>query len=202
MPRDKTESHIRVLAAAREEFSAYGFEKASMRRIASRCSMTAAGLYRHCKDKEDLFDQLVAPSLGRLRAWQEAHIEGYAASMQGEGPLAWRDSNIDMMREVVYPAMEDFHLLLTCSQGTRYESFLHDLTRESQEKMLGYLPLIRERNPAARDIAPEELHLLLSAYNTALFEPVIHGYPLEEALRCLDVVETFFLPGWKSLLGF
>ena len=46
MPRDKTESHARVLAAARDEFMEYGFEKASMRRIGERCGMTAAGLYR------------------------------------------------------------------------------------------------------------------------------------------------------------
>ncbi|MGX8719418.1 MAG: hypothetical protein ACQGQP_09985, partial [Desulfovibrio sp.] len=53
-----------------------------------------------------------------------------------------------------------------------------------------------------RDIYPSELHLLLSAYSTALFEPVIHNYPLKDALRCLDTIEAFFLPGWKQLMGF
>lgn len=27
-------------------------------------------------------------------------------------------------------------------------------------------------------------------------------YPLEEALRALELIEAFFLPGWKVLLGF
>lgn len=31
MPRDKSASHVKVLAAAREEFMTYGFEGASMR---------------------------------------------------------------------------------------------------------------------------------------------------------------------------
>lgn len=35
-----------------------------------------------------------------------------------------------------------------------------------------------------------------------MFEPVIHGYTQEEAYRCLETVEAFFLPGWKQLLGF
>ena len=48
MPRDKTASHIRLMAAARQEFLEYGFEKASMRSIGERCSLTAAGIYRHC----------------------------------------------------------------------------------------------------------------------------------------------------------
>lgn len=69
MPRDKTASHERVLAAAREEFMAYGFEKASMRRIGERCGMTAAGLYRHCRDKADLFRELVEPSVEGIDQW-------------------------------------------------------------------------------------------------------------------------------------
>ncbi len=44
MPRDKTASHARIMAAAREEFLEYGFKKASMRRIGDRCGMTAAGI--------------------------------------------------------------------------------------------------------------------------------------------------------------
>ncbi len=55
MPRDKSVSHIKIMAAAKTEFMEMGFEKASMRSIADRCGMTAAGIYRHCIDKEDLF---------------------------------------------------------------------------------------------------------------------------------------------------
>ncbi len=68
--------------------------------------------------------------------------------------------------------------------------------------MLRFLPLLREKGYPIRDVSAQELHLLLSAYTTALFEPVIHGYSLEEALRCLETVEAFFLPGWKQLMGF
>ena len=52
------------------------------------------------------------------------------------------------------------------------------------------------------DIEPEELHLLLSAYITAMFEPVVHNYTMEDALRYLNTVEAFFLPGWRQLMGF
>ena len=107
-----------------------------------------------------------------------------------------------MMREIVYPHMEDYQLLLYCAQGTRYETFLHDLTQVSQEKLLNYLPVLKAQGYPVLDIAPQEMHLLMSAYTTALFEPVVHEYPLEDALRCLEIVEAFFLPGWKKLMGF
>ena len=101
------------MAAARDEFLEVGFEKASMRSIGERCGMTAAGIYRHCRDKEDLFDQLVTPAVEKIEVWINAHV-----------------------------------------------------------------------------------------VTTAMFEPVIHNYSRKDAIRCLDTIEAFFLPGWKKLMGF
>lgn len=201
MPRDKSTSHVRVLEAAREEFMEYGFENASMRRIGQRCNMTAAGLYRHCKDKEDLFRKLVEPSVQKINTWLDAHISRSIATMESHEVDLWKDSEIGMMRELIYPNMEEYRLLLTRAQGTQYENFLHDLTERHQEQMEQFLPRLREEGFVPNELRSKELHLLLSAYVTALFEPVIHGYSQKEAFQCLETVEAFFLPGWKQILG-
>ena len=202
MPRDKTVSHKKVLAAARAEFMEYGFENASMRRIGERCGMTAAGLYRHCRDKADLFREIVSPSVRKIDDWLDAHINRSIKTVESNEVDLWKDSEIDMMRELIYPNMEEYRLLLTKAQGTPYESFLHDLTERHQSQMQEFLPLLHERDYVPKEIDPKELHLLLSAYTTVMFEPVIHGYSQEDAYRCLETVEAFFLPGWKQLLGF
>ena len=202
MPRDKTANHIKIMAAAKAEFMEKGFDKSSMRSVAERCGMTAAGIYRHCVDKADLFDQIVAPAVDRINAWLDAHVARYAEAVQKEKHIQWRDSEIDMMREIIYPNMEEYHLLLAKSQGSKYENFLHDLTEGQQAQLLQYLPMLKAQGYAVKDIDSKELHLLLSAYTTALFEPVIHNYSLEEALHCLKAVEAFFVPGWKQLFGF
>ena len=201
MPRDKTANHIKIMAAAKAEFMEYGFDKASMRRIGERAGVTAAGIYRHCEDKEDLFEQLVSKAVERLNTWLEEHVKRYAEGVAGEDKVEWKDSEIDMMREVVYPNMEDYHLLVAKSRGTAYETFLHDLTETSQEMLLDYMPMLKKRGYAVWDVTPSELHLLLTAYTTALFEPVIHLYSPDEAERCLEKIEAFFIPGWKSLMG-
>ena len=201
MPRDKTESHARVLAAARAEFMEYGYEKASMRRIGERSGMTAAGLYRHCRDKADLFREIAEPSVQRIEEWIKAHIARWETRMREDTADLRQDSEIVMMREIIYPHMEEYRLLLTKAQGTEYENFLHGLVEEHQQEMERFLPVIRENGFPMREISRNELHLLLSAYVTALFEPVVHSYSYEEAMRCLDVVEAFFLPGWSQLLG-
>ena len=202
MPRDKTANHIKIMAAAKAEFMEFGFEKSSMRSIADRCGMTAAGIYRHCMDKEDLFDQIVSHAVERINAWIDAHVARYVDAVNQDEPMQWRDSEIDMMREVVYPNMEEYHLLLAKSQGSQYENFLHDLTERHQNQLLRYMPMLRNQGYPASDIDPKELHLLLSAYTTAMFEPVVHLYTMEEALHSLKTVEAFFLPGWKQLMGF
>ena len=171
-----------------------------MRSIADRCGMTAAGIYRHCRDKEDLFDQLVSPAVDRIEKWQDAHVARYETAMQ-EGKLVWQDSWVDMVREIIYPHMEEYHLLLARSQGTKYGNFLHDLTEKSQERFWSYLPSIRALGHPVWDISLREFHLLLTAYMTALFEPVVHNYSREDAFACLETVEAFFLPGWKKLIG-
>lgn len=202
MPRDKTANHIKIMAAAKAEFMEVGFDRASMRSIADRCGMTAAGIYRHCRDKEDLFDQIVSPAVERINEWLDAHVARYIDAVNQDERMQWGDSEIDMMREVVYPNMEEYHLLLAKSQGSKHENFLHDLTQRHQNQLLSYMSMLKAQGYTVWDIEPEELHLLLSAYITAMFEPVVHNYTMEDALRYLNTVEAFFLPGWKQLMGF
>ena len=66
MPRDKTESHIKVNIAIREEFMEKGFEGASIRSIGARAGMTSAGLYRHYPDKEAMFSAIVDPLIEEI----------------------------------------------------------------------------------------------------------------------------------------
>ncbi len=200
MPRDKTENHIKIMAAAKEEFLEYGYEKASMRGISDRCGLTAAGIYRHCRDKEDLFCQLVSPAEEKLKEWARGHMRRYEEPVKKGKKITWQDSNIDMMRVIVYPNMEDYHLLVAKSKGSRYENFLHDMTEESQNRFLSYLEELRTAGINTPNISPQQLHLLLTAYITALFEPVVHNYSYEESVGALETLEKFFLPGWKQLM--
>jgi len=201
LPRDKTANHIKIMAAARQEFLEMGFEKASMRGIADRCSMTAAGIYRHCIDKEDLFYQVVTPAHDRLMGWAGSHRERYENSLKSKEAMSWNDSYIDMMREIVYPNMEDYYLLIARSKGTKYENYLHDLTGIAQTKILEFMKDLKDNGGKVNLIPESQLHILLTAYVTALFEPVMHNYDIREAMQALNVLEGFFTPGWKRLMG-
>lgn len=210
MPRDKTLNHERIILSARDEFSEYGYDKASMRRIGNRCGLTAAALYRHFDSKEDMFDALVRPALEDLKEWISEHISKSEDVLKactdlpdgGAAKDIWGSTEIDMMRELIYPRMEEYAMLVNKSRGSKYENFLDEFVEDQLKRMIPQFEELRNQGLDVKDISEKELHMVTTAYCTALFEPVIHNYSLEDAVRYLDTVEAFFMPGWKNLLGF
>ncbi|MEY8353115.1 TetR/AcrR family transcriptional regulator [Lachnospiraceae bacterium 54-53] len=203
MPKDKRESHERIIPAAKKEFLEKGFEKASMRSIASAAGMTSAGLYRHFADKEDMFSALVEPVLEEVKARYQLFKERDYDLLERECLEAMWEGGSDMalFLELIYAHFEEFKLLICCSEGTRYAHYIHDLVMVEQEETLVFLEEARRRGVPVRDILPEELHLLLSAYVTAVFEVVVHDFTHEAALHYMKTLQTFFYPGWRAVLG-
>ena len=210
MPRDKSLSHERIIRAATEEFSEYGYDKASMRRIGERCGLTAAALYRHFDSKEAMFDALVKSAVDDLKDWISKHVANSEEAIRADAGnpgnnemnAIWESTEIDMMRELIYPRMSEYAMLINKSRGSKYENFLNDLVEDHHNKMAPQLDDLRTLGFDVRSISDNELHMLITAYCTALFEPVVHSYSLEDAVNYLDTVEAFFLPGWRTLLGF
>lgn len=204
MPKDKTASHVQVEAAMRAEFLEKGFEDASVRRIAARAGMSAAGLYRHYKNKEDMFDALMQPLLLEMNEWLGHHrTTKYNMVDTGEADreMLFGESFIDLVKNVLYPRREEFKLLLGGARGTKYEDFIHNFVKEQQEDMTKAFEYMKAHGYHVKVPTQEELHMLLSAYTTAVFEPVIHGYTQEKMEHCLDTLSKFFMPGWMEIMG-
>ncbi len=203
MPRNKTETHEKILLAAKREFLEKGFEQASMRSIASKIGMSAAGLYRHYEDKEALFSALVEPAVIACQKWYQAHKEtDYELLDRDELDVMWESgADADLIMKVVYPNFDAFKLLVCRAEGTKYANYLHELVMLEQRETLAFMEAAKEYGVQVKDVRPEELHLLLSAYVTALFEVVVHDFPREDAEHYLKTFQEFFYPGWRAVLG-
>lgn len=203
MPKDKTDTHERILPAAMKEFLEKGYEKATMREIAAAAGLSAAGLYRHFADKEEMFAALVDPVLEECRKWYKAHRDSdYTYLAQGDLDAMWNSgSDMRMILTLVYGHFDVFKLLLCCSEGTRYAGFLHEFIMLEQKETLDYMEAAREKGVAVQQIEPRELHLLMTAYTNALFEVVIHDFTKEEAAGYIETLQKFFTPGWRAVLG-
>ncbi len=204
MLENKPASHKRVLDAAKAEFLEKGFEKASIRSIGQRAGMTSAGLYRHCTDKEDLFCQILEPLMKELETSLYTHKEKSDEALeigaaQGE---AFDNGTITIFRRLSVEYREEMKLLLCRAGGTRYENFMDDLVKTQEAEMFRAFQALKAQGYAIKEISDKQMHMLLSAYMTAIMEPVIHDYTEEETETCFSTVLEFFMPGWMKIMGF
>lgn len=206
MPRDKTASHEKIVEAAMREFQERGFEQASMKRIADEVGMTSAGLYRHFDSKEAMFAAMVQPAIDAYEEWTKMHIStSYDLLEDGNTDLMWDFTNFrsdaSMILQVMYQQPEAFRLLLFCSAGTKYAGFLRDIIEDATDHMMDFLQVCSDRGIPARMIGRDEMHMLITAYVTAMVEPIEHSYSVEDAEKYLRTIMEFFTPGWRLITG-
>ena len=204
MPRDKTEAHEKILTAAVREFMEYGFENASMRRIASEVGLTVGALYRHFPNKEEMFAALVEPTIHDLMEKYQAFCErGYEVMKCGDVNKLWDsgESETKWLMSFIYDHFETFKLLICRSQGTRFEHFVHDMALLEERSTLEYFERMKQYSMNVNEVSQQEFHVLVTANVSALFEAVIHDFTREEAMHYAETLEAFFSAGWKKILG-
>ncbi|MEA5013209.1 MAG: hypothetical protein VB099_01500 [Candidatus Limiplasma sp.] len=110
----------------------------------------------------------------------------------GPGMLAWF--------QFLYRHYDGFVLLLCGSAGTRHANFQHYFVESMTTKTYEYFLEARRRGLTQADISPEEMHILLSAFWTTVYEPFIHGYTWGQIQTHSALVCKLF--DWYEVLGF
>ena len=193
----------RILKSARAEFVKHGFEKSSLKAICDGAGVTTGALYKRYKGKEELFCAVVEQTVADLYAEAERRGNLDPASMTDEQLIrAWEMEGSDMMWwfQYLYERREDFYLLLACSEGTRYSNFQHDWVALLTKATSAFLEEAKSRGLCRNDIQPEELHILLSAFWTTIYEPFIHHFTWEQVENHCRIVCRLF--HWHDALGF
>ncbi len=203
MLRDKELHHERIISAATAEFLEYGFKDASMRRIASAAGMSVSGLYRHFADKEEMFSALVEPAYEGL---MELYHREEAAQQQAVsiGDLSAWESGKDaaLLTAYIYDHLDAFRLIVCKSQGTKYESFLHDLAILEEETTLSFIEVMKSQGMKLHDFRRREFHLLTTSNIDAVFQTVQHDFTREEALHYAETIDRCFSKAWKEFFGY
>lgn len=193
----------KILESARSEFMTNGFEKSSLKSICEGAGVTTGALYKRYKGKEDLFCAVVEQTVADL--YEVAHARGDkdpAAMSDQELIKAWDMDDADMMWwfRFLYDRHDDFYLLLACSQGTRYANFEHDWVELLTKATSAYLAEAQRRGLCRTDVGQAELHILLSAFWTTIYEPFIHHFTWDQIeAHCRIVCGLFH---WHEALHF
>ncbi len=204
MPKDKTEAHEKIIAAAVREFTEYGYENASMRRIAAKVGLTVGALYRHFPNKEEMFASLVEPTISELmEKYQEFCERGYEVMKCGDVKKLWEESESETrwLMHFIYDHFDAFKLLVCRSRGTRFENFVHDIAMLEERSTLDYFERMKKYGMTFNEPSKEEFHMLVTANVSALFEAVIHDFDRGKAMHYAQTLDAFFSAGWRKILG-
>lgn len=206
MPKDKTDSHNRIIEAAKKEFMEYGYSEASLRRIAAEAGIQVSGLYKHFKSKEEMFESLVGPAMkgfyGLYDEIETSYFDNIETSKSQGSRYDW-ESKSEMVRAMtyIYDHLDDFKLIILKSEGTHYESFIHEVAKLEEKVTLKYTKKLTESGYEVKKVDKRALHLLMTSYVEAMFKPVTHGLSKKEAIRYAATLEEFYSPAWKEWLG-
>ena len=203
MSQGSAQTRQEILASARAEFLAHGFANASLRTIAAGAGVTTGALYRHFADKDALFAALVEPAYTGLQVMfrQETDRHIHLLGDQGvEGMFRASQENIFAILAYIYENLDAFRLLLSASEHSIYEDFLHTIIDLEVDMTLRYLEEAKNGGHIVGELSRQELHMLSNAQFSALFELVHHNVPAEKARAYMKTVYRFFTAGWRDLL--
>ena len=199
MPKDKSATSARILACMREEFLAYGYEKASLNRIAKKVGITTAGLYKHYRGKEDMFASLVQNTLDDLDELMAESFPSTAENAAQNDPFqeAWSRSLVDF----IFDHYEGVKLLICCAHGSRFETFEEDLIQKEASSNQQYARVLENAGLQVKPLSEMQWHLLSTEYVHLVLEIVRHDFSKEDAYRHMDFVRALLYPGWREIFG-
>ena len=199
-----SETERRILETAKKEFLERGFQGTSMRRIAALAGVTTGALYGYFDSKEKIFDSLVEDSYNAvMNAYKDAHVEfaalPYDTQVSGMGDITAKC--VEWCLEYIYDHLDEFRLILMCSEGTRYTNMADEMMKIEEESTEEFISLMRKNGMEIPEIDPLLEHMVTSGYFTSFFEVVRHSVSREDARIYIHNLQAFYKAGWERLFG-
>ena len=193
-----------ILKAGKKEFLTYGYEKASLRRIAKEASVTTGAIYGYFAGKEALFDALTAKAAGELVDRYEKVHQGFAALPPGEQPAKLEEITeryVPEMVHYVYDHFDVFKLLLCCGAPGARDRYFDKLAAVEEKSSWDFIEAMKSMGYTVPEMSDTLIHILCRSFFQQLQEFVSHDLPREQAIACSVTLSRFQHAGWVKIMG-
>lgn len=193
----------KITDEGKKEFLEKGFKDASLRNIVKRAGVTTGAFYGYYRDKKALFNALVLPAVTVLEKFFLKVQQSFADLPADVKKTIVFDYSIPYQKELItyiYNHFDEFKLLVTCAEGTSYTDFINSLVETEVAFTLDFIHSIGNDALLSGRATPQLMHIISSAYFTAIFEIVVHDMPQDSATIYIDSLNQFFKAGWKTIL--
>ncbi|MGF6906394.1 TetR family transcriptional regulator [Fusobacterium sp. PH5-44] len=203
MKYNSTETKKNILNSAKNEFCKHGFDKASLRTIATNASVTTGALYKHFKNKDAIFCALVSPIYEELIKRYNAASDKFFKHLKKNGlDYQWKSETktIEEIIKFMYEHFDIFKLLITGAKHSSYEDFGHSIIDLEVKTTKKYFNLAKKYGYTKRCVTDKELHIFINAQFSCILEMILHNIPKNTALKLSKEIILFFKAGWYALL--
>ena len=199
MAEDKA-TREKLLESAKQEFMEKGYMKASLRTICKNAGVTTGALYFFFQGKEDLLKELVEEPLRGLAVLIQEHFSEELETFAGVVNLGVDNADIRAAKKIVhflYQHYDVFLILLTKSQGSRYEDIVSHFADWGEEhyKML----LTHGTKNSVPDLDKYIVHWMTHLQINAFTHLLTHEPDEEKALAHIEQVVVFLVSGWNGM---
>lgn len=195
----------RVLECAKVEFLEKGFKEASLRTIAKNANTSTGSIYTRFEDKGSLFTDLVSPVIEGLKIWfwkEQEEFHQCTDSAKKANSFEYSKDKINDFVDYIYDNFDVFKLLITCSEGTAFSDFVHDIVEIDVEYTIKFIESTGNDAFTSGRANTELLHILSSSFYSGVFETVIHDMSREHAHIYVMYLQQIFQYGWANILKF
>ena len=186
-----------IIQAAYAEFLTYGFQKASLHKIAEKAGVTTGAIYTRYKNKDALFVSLLQDFFETMKTLFTPIAEEYEKtkhSAQPEDILRAINAEEKVYFRLLTEHCNDCTLFFCRSDGSSIEAALHELMDRKAEQTVEFFSHIYGKAPNADAIR------LLMGSQFWYFRQLLDRH-MEEGrmLTCLQAVLDFTNAGWRQL---
>lgn len=196
------EGYDEILKFAKEEFLDKGFREASLRNIAEKAGVTTGFIYSRFKNKEELFNKIVSPTLDNFYLEYENFMADYFKNDKLE-LIEEREKTstgeLFNMVDKIYDNIDIFKLLVSNSTSIKYENYIDKIIKVEEDSMMEYISRTKNKCFENGRLSKELLHILVTAFFNGVFEIVIHSMPRERANIYIGQLSEFYHCGWKNI---
>lgn len=141
-----------IIQAAYSEFLAYGFQKASLHKIAEKAGVTTGAIYTRYKNKDALFVSLLQDFFETMKTLFTPIAEEYEKarrSAQPEDILRAINAEERIYFQLLTEHYNDCTLFFCRSDGSSIETMLHELMDQKAEQTVEFFFEVYEKEPNA-----------------------------------------------------
>ena len=186
-----------ILQAAYSEFLAYGFQKASLHKIAEKAGVTTGAIYTRYKNKDALFVSLLQDFFEAMKVLFAPVAEEYEKakhSAQPEDILRAINAEESIYFRLLTEHYDDCTLFFSRSDGSSVEMILKEIMNTKTKQTVDFFSEVYGKAPN------EDAIRLLMGSQFWYFRQLLNEHLDEdEMFACLRTILDFFNAGWRQL---